>query len=171
MAEGILRHLLADHGVAASVDSGGLLPGGAPATADAVSVTAERGIDIAGHRSRALAEVDLAGADLVVAMERRHLQEAILLEPSVRPRTFTLPELVRRAEEAAPRQPEETLREWAARLAAPRTTADLLGTDDGVADPIGRSRARYVETAELLDALLRRVVARAWPAGSAAGAA
>jgi protein-tyrosine-phosphatase len=164
MAEGLLRHHLDGLGVTARVDSGGLLPGGSPATPHAVEVLAERGIDIAGHASRPLAEVGLAGADLIVTMERRHLQEAIVLEPSVRNRTFTLPELVRRAEAAPPRQRGEDLRSWAARISAGRTGAELLGTGDGVEDPIGRPRASYVETAALLDDLLRRVVARAWPA-------
>ena len=164
MAEGILRHLLEGLGVAARVESGGLLPGGSPATPHAIEVVAERGIDIAGHVSRALADVDLAGADLIVTMERRHLQEAIVLAPSVRGRTFTLLELVRRAESAPPRQRGESLGDWASRLAAGRTAADLLGTGDAVADPIGRPRRRYVETAALLEDLLRRVVARAWPA-------
>lgn len=171
MAEGILRHLLGSHGIAATVDSGGLLPGGSPATPHAVDVVAERGIDLTGHVSRTLADVDLAGADLVITMERRHLQEAILLEPSVRARSFTLPELVRRAEAVPPRPAGVDLREWAAQLSAGRANADLLGSGDGVEDPIGRSRARYLDTAALLDALLRRFVARAWPAEASAGAA
>ena len=170
MAEGILRHQLAALGVRATVDSGGLLPGGAPATPHAVEVVADRGIDIAGHVSRTLADVDVAGADLIVTMERRHLQEAVVLDPSVRERAFTLPELVRRAEAAPTREPEQPLREWAAELAAGRTSADLLGTADAVEDPIGRSRGRYAETAEELDDLLRRFVGRAWPL-AVAGAA
>lgn len=169
MAEGLLRHLLVARGISARVDSGGLMHGGVAATPVAVEVLAERGIDIAGHRSRSLAEVDLEGADLVITMERRHLQEAILLAPPIRSRTFTLRELVRRAEAVGPRRPEETLAEWATRLTVGRTNAELVGHGDGVDDPMGRSRSRYVETADLLTDLLGRTVDLAWP-GTTAGA-
>jgi len=164
MAEGILRRLLAEEGIDATVDSGGLYEGGAPATATAVEVLRDAGIDIREHRSRNLADIDPAGADLVIAMERRHIHEAVVLEPSLSARTFTLPELVRRSEEASPRGDGVALRDWAAGLTTERTAADLLGTDDAVADPIGQNRARYEETAELLFDLLQRFVERAWPA-------
>ena len=170
MAEGILRRLLADAGIPATVDSGGLYEGGSPATPTAVEVLRDAGIDISAHVSRNLAHVDLAGADLVIAMERRHLQEAVLLEPSIRPRSFTLPELVRRAESAAARRPDEPLRAWASALSAGRAATELLGSADGVDDPIGGSKGRYGATAELLSDLLRRFVLRAWPV-AASGAA
>jgi protein-tyrosine phosphatase len=170
MAEGILRRLLAEAGIAATVDSAGLYEGGAPATPNAVEVLGVAGIDIGAHRSRNLAEVDLAGADLTIGMERRHLQEAVLLDPSIRSRCFTLPELVRRAEEAPPRRTGQPLREWASALGTGRVAADLLGSADGVADPIGGSRRRYEETAALLLDLLQRLVDRAWPI-AASGAA
>ena len=171
MAEGILRRLLADAGITATVDSAGLLEGDAPATAHAVEVLAERGIDIAEHRSRQLGDLDdLDRADLVIGMERRHVQEYALLEPARRGRSFTLPELARRAAAAPPRPEGVALADWAESLSVGRTLADLLGTDDGVADPIGRSRARYAATADLLTELLRTVVDRAWPA-AAEGAA
>ena len=49
MAEGLLRRLFVRAGVGAQVGSAGLLPGGAPATANAVATMAARGIDISGH--------------------------------------------------------------------------------------------------------------------------
>ena len=170
MAEGILRRLLLEAGIPATVESAGLLAGGVPATPHAVEVLHEAGIDISSHRSRNIADVDLDSADLLVGMERRHLQEAVLLEPEVRRRSFTLPELARRAEAAAPRGAGTSLREWAESLTADRITADLLGTADGIEDPIGSSRSRYDVTAELLRDLLQRVLVRAWPI-AASGAA
>lgn len=166
MAEGLLRHRLAERGIDATVDSAGLLPGGAPATPFALEALADRGIDLTAHRSRTLAEpeVDLAAADLVVTMERRHLQEAVLLVPEVRSRTFTLVDLVRRAEAAAPRRPDQDLRAWADHLASGRMHSELLGVgDDSVADPIGEPRASYEATAALLDDLVTRLLDRAWP--------
>lgn len=168
MAEGLLRDLLAGRGVAATIASAGMLPGGSPATVTAGDVLRDRGIDLSTHRSRSLGDpaVDLAGADLVLTMERRHLQEAIVLAPGVRARAFTLVDAVRRAEAADTRQPGEDLRAWAARLVAGRSSADLLGVgDDGVDDPIGQPRPRYEETAALLHDLLTRLVDRAWPVG------
>jgi protein-tyrosine phosphatase len=164
MAEGLLRARLAARGSDVTVDSAGLLPGGCPATHDAVAVLAGRDIDLAPHRSRNLLEVDLGAADLILGMERRHVQEAIVLVPEVRPRAFTLVDAVRRAEDQEPRRQEEPLAAWAARIGGGRTTADLLGVgDDEVDDPIGSSRARYEETAALLEDLLDRLVARAFP--------
>ena len=42
MAEGLLRRLFAQAGVGASVGSAGLLPGGSPATPDAIATMAEQ---------------------------------------------------------------------------------------------------------------------------------
>ncbi len=137
-----------------------------PATATGIDVLVGRGIDPGRHRSRNIAdpEVDIASADLVIGMERRHVQEAILLEASVRARAFTLIDLVRRAEAAPPREEGVPLRAWAERLSVGRTNADLLGLgDDGIADPIGRPRADYEATADLLVDLLGRIVGRAFP--------
>lgn len=173
MAEGLLRDLLERQGIDATVASAGLLPGGVPATPYAVEVLAERGVDIAAHLSRTLDEptVGLADADLILTMERRHLQEAVVLAPAIRSQTFTLVDAVRRAEAKEPRRPGETLGRWAERLSAGRGPADLLGIgDDGVDDPIGRSRDSYEDTADLIADLLERLVARAWPE-QAAGAA
>jgi protein-tyrosine phosphatase len=166
MAEGLLRDLLRTRGIDATVASAGLLPGGRPATADGIDVLAARGIDISTHVSRRLDDpaVGLADADLVVTMERRHLQEAVVLAPAVRSRAFTLVDLVRRAEAKDPRRPHESIADWAERLAAGRAHADILGVgDDKVDDPIGRSLDAYEDTADLLADLLQRLVARAWP--------
>jgi protein-tyrosine phosphatase len=166
MAEGLLRTRLAEQGIDAEVASAGLYESGHPATDHAVAVVAARGGDIAAHRSRNLdaPEVGLADADLVLAMERRHLQEALIRAPDLRSRAFTLVDFVRRAEAAPPRRPDQDLRAYASALAAGRSTADVLGVgDDGVADPVGLDRERYEATAALLDDLLRRAVACAFP--------
>jgi protein-tyrosine phosphatase len=164
MAEGMLRLRLADLGIAAEVRSAGLYESGLPATDRGVTTMARRGIDLAGHRSRRLDPAALDRADLVLGMERRHIQEAVLLDPSARERAFTLADLARRAMTVEPRRPGETLRTWAGRVAGGRTTAELLGVgDDAVADPVGRSLATYSRTAAEIDDLLAAVVAAAWP--------
>lgn len=67
---------------------------GAPATKDAVAVMAERGLDLAGHRSRAVTAELVAWADVVVTMTASH-REAIAAElPEAAARIVRLADLV-----------------------------------------------------------------------------
>jgi protein-tyrosine phosphatase len=160
MAEGILRRLLADAGMVATVASAGLLPGGSPATGHAVAVMADRGIDVAGHRSRPLDRELAQATPIIIGMARHHVREACVTYGAPIERTFTLKELVRRGEQAGPRGGGETAGEWLARVGAGRRTADLMGEDpaDDVADPVGHPRADYEDTADELSDLLVRLV-------------
>ena len=160
MAEGILRRRLDELGVDANVHSAGLLDLGREASAPAVEVMGERGVDLSSHRSRQMARRLISDADLVICMERVHVREAVLLDPSAFPRIFTLKELVRRGAATGPRGPEEPLATWLARAHDGRRAADHLGSslDDDVEDPIGRSRDFYVRTANELEDLLDRLV-------------
>ena len=157
--------LLAAHRPALQVGSAGRLPGGAPASRPAVEVLAERGLDLSGHVSRTATPQLLAGADLVVAMAREHVRDAVLMLPEVRLRTFALKDLVRRAEAGGPRSAGQPLGDWLAVVGRDRTTADLLGASeaDDVADPIGRSASRYRACAAELDRLLGRLAELAFP--------
>ncbi len=169
MAEGLLRHRLEAAGVDAVVRSAGVLPGGVVATRHAVEVLASRGIDLSAHRSRTIAADEVAAADLVIGMERRHVQEAVVLSPEAEAWSFTLRDLVARAEVAPRRADDESLRDWGARLAAGRPRSALVGMgDDSVVDPIGGPKSDYVRTAAELDDLLGRVVAAAYPGRVAA---
>src|SRR5262245_33222273 len=111
MAEGMLREKLRARGVDATVSSAGLSFDGRPATDEAVEVAAGYGIDIEPHRSRMLRR-DMLAADLVIAMERMHLREAVVIESSVLARCFTLKELVRRAPYSSPRRTRTCRRGW-----------------------------------------------------------
>jgi protein-tyrosine phosphatase len=164
MAEGLLRASLQAAGVEAEVRSAGIYPGGSPVTGHALAVLADRGIDLRAHVSRTLAADEVAAADLVIAMERRHVQEAVVLVPGAEAWTFTLRDVAARADAAPARGPDESVRAWAARLAAGRARGEILGEgDDGVADPIGQPRAEYERTAAELDDLLTRLAARLFP--------
>ena len=167
MAEGLLRDRLARRGVPAAVSSAGLLEAGLPASAHGVDVLARRGIDLRGHRSRAMTPELLAGADLVVGMERRHVREAVVARPHVWPRAFTLKELVRRGEERGPRAPGQGVAEWVAKTHAGRVHADVLGESpaDDIDDPIGQPRSAYVRTADEIEDLVDRLVALLYPEG------
>lgn len=162
MAEALLRTRLADRGIdGVTTSSAGLLPGGAPAAADACRATP--GLD--GHVSRQLSAELIDGSDLVIAMARPHLREAAVLSPTAFARTFTLREVVRRATAAGPRGDDEEFDAWLARVAAGRRIADLVADDPGddVADPVGQPFDAYRATAAELDELLGRFVAVAWP--------
>ncbi len=76
--------------------SAGLLPGGRAVPSEVLEVMAPYGLDLSGHRSRRMTGELVGGSDLVVGMGRRHVREAVVLEPEVWPRAFTLKDLVRR---------------------------------------------------------------------------
>jgi protein-tyrosine phosphatase len=163
MAEAILRHRLTELGVDARVASAGLLRSGQPASAHGVDVLRGRGVDMTAHRSRSMSRDILSASDLLLGMAREHVREAVVMDPGVWPRTFTLKELVRRGEATGPRGPGEPLRDWLARVGQGRRVADLTGSSpqDDVADPIGMPRTAYERLAAERDGLIDRFVALA----------
>ena len=165
MGEALLADRLRKRGVDATISSAGLVLHGKPASAHAVSVLADRGIDHSRHRSRVMDTGILEAADLVIAMTREHLREAVVLNPSTFDRTFTLKELVRRGEAAGRRQPGQPLDEWLDKVGAGRDRSELLGTspEDDVADPYGMSRDDYERTCCEIESLIDRLVDLAWP--------
>lgn len=160
MAEGLLRRLFALSGVGATVGSAGLLPGGAPATPDAIATMADRRVDISAHRSRTVTRELATETPLVIGMTRQHVREVCATYGAPMPRVFTLKELVRRGHEAGGRMNGESVSAWLARLNIGRRPADLMGDDpdDDIADPVGRPRAVYEDTADELEGLLRQFV-------------
>lgn len=164
MAEVLLQHRLDGLGAGARVSSAGELPGGVPAEGGSVRAMEARGLDLGAHRSRILAAPMLARADLVLGMARRHVREAVLALPEAWPRTFTLKELVRRGEAAAPRRGDQSLAQWLALVHTGRRTGDLLGEDavDDVEDPIGAPDYVYESTAAELEDLVDRLIALAF---------
>lgn len=151
--------------MAANVRSAGLLEGAPqPASAHGVDVLSGLGIDLSTHRSRQMTSDLLRSADLVLAMAREHVREAVVTAPETWPRTFTLKELVRRAGRAGPRQPAEPLDAWLARVHEGRTTRELMGRsdEDDVADPIGQPRKAYERMIDEVDRLLEQVVWLVW---------
>ncbi len=159
MAEALLRRRLADVGVDAHVHSAGLRFDGEPASQHAVDVLAELGLDISEHRSRMVTREMIEGADLVIAMAREHVREAVLMRPDAWPRVFTLKELAWRGSEIGTRL-EEPLSAWLNRMHSGRTRSDLLGDSfaDDVADPIGLALESYQDTAAEIDQLLDHVM-------------
>ena len=164
MAAALLALRLSGLGVAAPVRSAGTVGGGHPPYPEVISVMAWYGIEIASHRSHVASAADLACADLVLAMARDNLRNVVTTEPGAWPRTFTLKEIVRRAEQIGPRRPGEPFADWVSRAHAGRQRVSLLGdsAEDDVADPTGRSLRAYADTASLLDRLVSRLAELGW---------
>jgi protein-tyrosine phosphatase len=165
MAEGILRARLAARGVDAAVSSTGTSFTGHAASPDAVATVRAMGVDIDAHRSRMLARDQIVEADLIVAMERAHVRETVLIDPAALERTFTLKELVRRAKAAGPRLAAEPMEAYVRRIGFGRPPADHLGRSsrDDVPDPYGQSAVVYADVARQLDQLLADLVDHLWP--------
>ncbi|MDQ6724778.1 MAG: hypothetical protein M3066_01170 [Actinomycetota bacterium] len=164
MAEHMLRKRFVGAGIDVGVTSAGLLQAGNPAQAHGIDVAQSLGMDMSVHRSRSMTRDVLSAADLIVGLAREHVREAVVLDPALWPRTFTLKELVRRGEAAGPRRPDEALADWLARAGQGRRVADLSGSspDDDVEDPIGMPRSSYERMARELDDLTGRLVAVAF---------
>jgi protein-tyrosine phosphatase len=165
MAEALFKRRAADRDPSLVVRSAGLLEAGQPAAPGTQRALQLAGLDGSAHVSTKLTG-DFAGkADLVLGMERRHVQEVALLAPTAFPRTFTLKELVRRGGETGPRAAGESIPEWLQRMQAGRTPRDLLGSDtsDDVADPYGGEEEGYERTLREIDGLVARAVDLIWP--------
>lgn len=162
MAEELLRERFVARGIDdAHVGSAGMLEGGMPVSDNARIVVP--GCD--GYVSQRLDTHLIDAADVVIAMARGHLREVAVRSPDALAKTFTLRELVRRAEQAGTRRHDEPLDEWLARLAADRRPSDELGDDpdDDIDDPIGGPLEEYRRIAREIDDLLERFVDLAWP--------
>lgn len=101
------------------VDSAGTLGiDGAPAARETVDVAREIGLDLTSHRSKGVSEEAVRGADLVLVMEREHLDELDRRFPGPGRR------LLLRAFEGGP-EPRD----------------DARDVDDPIGAPIGEHRA------------------------------
>jgi protein-tyrosine phosphatase len=138
---------------------------GLPATPPSVDAARRLGLDLSGHASRPLALDDVRAADLVLGLERRHVQEVVLLDPRAFAKAFTLKELARRGNEVGARAPDESVEDWLTRVHGDRRPSDLLGmsSDDDVTDPTGSHAVDHRTTAEEIDRLANDVLALLFP--------
>jgi protein-tyrosine phosphatase len=163
MGEALLRRSVEAKGLDVEVRSAGVRVPGLPVDPEAVRALAGHGLDIARHEPRQ-ATRDLVredGADLVVTMTREHVRDIVSIDRGAWPRTFTLPELVRRARRVRPDQHELGWDAWLAAVGEGRTARDLMVPDrtDDIDDPYGMSLAAHQRTADMIAALLGEVTA------------
>lgn len=164
MAEAMLRRRLTDREPTVRVGSVGLMFDDRPAESGAVKAMRKRGIDLTDFRSRIATSERVAGASLVLAMERVHVREISVLADGLFDRTFTLIEFVEGAEIHGPRR-QESFDDWVAKIGRHRKPADYLFDDPSteVPDPMGRSNRTFRQCADTIDDLLGRLVDLAWP--------
>lgn len=158
LAAALVDHHLREAGVSAVVGSAGMVGGGSPPTEETVRLLGVRGIDVSAQRSRRLDDATAAAADLIVTAEHDHVIQIVGRTPTLFPRTFTLPELVQRAEGLGDVD-ELSLSEWLRALADGRPAAfDYLDAPVGeIGDPTGRSRRDWTEAFATIDDLTRRL--------------
>jgi protein-tyrosine phosphatase len=133
---------------------------GLPATPPTIDAARRMGWDLSAHRSTPLALDAIREADLVIGLERRHVQEIVLADPAAFTKTYTLKELVRRGQEVGNREPGETVATWLSRVHAGRRAQDLIGLSsaDDVTDPTGSNAVDHRGTAEEIDELAGAVL-------------
>ena len=153
MAKVLARAWLDEHGLSSvELASAGTMLNteGRPASGGAQKAMEKRGLDLSEHVSRPVTPEMVRQADLVIAMERRHVQALVNMEPDVYPRTYTLLELARRAAAIGPRRPDQAMADWLDEVHTGRTARDHLGTspDDDIDDPIGRRQSHYDRCAD-----------------------
>lgn len=167
MAEALLRVRLSRRGLdrEVTVESAGFMEGGVRASPPVLDAVRPYGADLSEHRSRRVKKELVAAADLVVAMAGEHARELAAFEGGDEARTFTLKELVRGAEAAGPRQPDEALGDYLARLERRSgwRSGSVPSEADDVVDPYGRPVEAVAETAAEIDDLLGRLVEQLWP--------
>lgn len=167
MAAAFARRRLEGTGV--TVRTAGTLPGERPVDPFAVEALAAHGLSVPLEPSRHLTTADVARADLVLCLERRHLRDVVVRDREALRKSFTVRELVRRGERIGPRPSGTSVASWLAAAGEGRELATLTtdAPDDDVADPTGGPEAGYEHTARWLDALLGRLIGLLWPAGVA----
>ena len=170
MAAALLHGRLQTLGVEADVASAGLLYAGRPASEGAIAAMAKRGLDIAAHGSRVISRSMVAAADLVIAMEPRHVREVVARHDHAWEYSFTLLELLQRcaAVTTGARSADESMQEWLRRAAIGRRRVELLSDDETLAilDPYKQDQLIYDATAADLDRWIGELVAVAWPAST-----
>ena len=93
MAERLFLHLLQAHGDEErfrTASAGVWAHAGRPAAAEAVALLASQGLDLSQHRSRPLTQQLVDEADVLLVMERAHLEDLTLRFSRTRGKTYLL---------------------------------------------------------------------------------
>ena len=127
-------------GVDVRVRSAGTLDfEGLPALPEAVAAGRQLGIDLSGHRSRALRAVDLSRADVVLGFEPFHASAAIAEAQADPERTFLLGELAALVgTDESETEPAARARSLVTGAHARRGSSPWAASGVAIADPVGK---------------------------------
>jgi protein-tyrosine phosphatase len=158
MAAALVAARFGDAGICVEVASVGTLGwSGRPATAYAVEVMHNMGLDISSHRSRRIEPTDLE-VDLVLAMTRVHADSVIARDKTLRPRVFLPTELHRLLRTTNATSPN--IIDLLHGLDAVRTGTAIGRPNEEVSDPAGEPLETYLATAQRLDRAISGFAAR-----------
>jgi protein-tyrosine-phosphatase len=131
--------------------------GGEPALPEAVAIARELGLDLSGHRARAIRAGELRDLDLVVGFERKHVVASVVDGGAAIERAFTLPELVGLLDEVD--DPASSARAGIAAAHARRPPGFRDRPLPEIRDPLGLSAVEQREIARELEALVEALAA------------
>lgn len=146
-------------GVELDVGSAGFLEGGFGAADRVARLASGRGLDVSGHVSRNVDDLDLDEVDLVLTMEGRHVVDLGTRHPGLRSRMLTLRQAVAAVEDHPVEHPPldgPGLRRWAAGVVETSGPglAGVLDSRLDVPDPMGGTmRAHRRMADEVTDAV------------------
>jgi protein-tyrosine-phosphatase len=141
------------------VDSFGTLEReGALALPQAARAAREFGVDLGEHRARSAVRGSLVGSDLVIGFEPFHVAHAVVVGGAPTSRVFLLAELARVVGDVEPPRDSGEFREAVDSAHAARSTS--AWPPHSVADPVGGSDRRFLETYEEIDRMVAIVAMR-----------
>jgi protein-tyrosine-phosphatase len=148
MASAVLQRVLSEQGCAGIevASAGTWADSGHHATSEACAVVADRGMDLAPHRSRPLDRDELRTADVVIAMTSVHLREIESLDSESARKTLLLKEL---AELSFDEPPSGDARRRLERVLAAKRPEWRRALD--LDDPMGLPRASYERCLEEIE--------------------
>jgi protein-tyrosine phosphatase len=160
LAAELFRRLAAARGADVVVTSAGFLPADLPALDGTVASARRLGLDLTAHRSRTLTAADVRDADVVMAMEVRHVQGLLELAPECAAKVFRVRELAQLAADApiAPAGRAEVVA-WVDGLQ--RDLGTVLDPALDTPDPAGAPTRVFRKCAASLEADLT-TIATAW---------
>ena len=153
----LLGDALRGRGRNAIISTAGFEQAGLPATPDAVTAMASRGIDVSHHISERLTDEMIEQADLIVTAERVHVARICSDRLDLFQRTFTLPELAAMVG-LHKTQRSEPFAIWLSSLGSDRSPATYLNTYvPEVADPTGLSPLAFAAAVADMEKLSRNL--------------
>ena len=160
-----MRHRLDALEVDIDVQSAGFTTTGRAANRKVVRALERLDIPLVDHQSRLATPEMIDKALIVIGMTRKHVRDVVKLRSAAVEKTFTLKELVTRAEEKGGLGDDESAPDWIKRIHDGREPEEHLGagSDTDIEDPIGRSTRFFQNTVTEIDDQIKKLIPLWWP--------